>query len=115
MSLQNRFRLLLAIFGVSVVANVLVSVWCIHIYVGEATSRFELLMFGMRRTDQVRRLIDDLLADLEHRPARQVRDTRYRMLARQVGRSVEDLPVSEQNPQSRSQQDRLPGHDIHLL
>ena len=107
MSLQNRFRLLLAIFGVSVVANVLVSVWCIHIYVGEATSRFELLMFSLRNTDQVCRLIDGLTDDLRQRPGRDVRDTRYRMLSRQVVRTIEDLPISEDDPPGGLQRDRL--------
>jgi len=107
MSLQNRFRLLLAIFGVSVVANVLVSVWCIHTYVGEATSRFELLMFSLRDTDQVRRLIDDLTTDLRQRPTRSVKDTRYRMLTRKVVQFIDELPISDGGIPDDARRERL--------
>jgi len=107
MSLRNRFRLLLGIFGVSVVANVLVSVWCIHIYVGEAIGRFELLTFSLWHTDRVRRLIDDLVTDLRQRPERHVRDARYRTLNREIGRAIDELPFSVGQPQDRAQLGRL--------
>ncbi len=107
MSLQNRFRLLVGIFGVSVVANVLVSVWCIHLHVGEATRRFELLMFSLRNTDQVRRLVDEVVADLQQRPFREVQDTRYRSLCLQVAQGVKELPAVDQDHSGRSQGERL--------
>lgn len=95
MSLRNRFRLLLAIFGISVVANVLVSVWCIHIYVGEAITSFETLTVSQRGANRAVRLTEELAAELESRPAREARDTRYQMLARQIIQALEELPGRE--------------------
>ena len=92
MSLRNRFRLLLAIFGISVVANVLVSVWCIHIYVGEAIGSFETLTVSQRGANRAIRLTEELAAELESRPGREVRDTRYQMLARQIVQALDELP-----------------------
>ncbi|MFQ5492478.1 MAG: hypothetical protein ACE5GE_17350, partial [Phycisphaerae bacterium] len=82
MTLKNRFRLLLAIFGVSVITNVLVSVWCIHIYMARATSRFDTLLVGLQQSEHVRRLLDELVADLRDRPERKERwqDFRYQLL-----------------------------------
>ncbi len=65
MSLRAKFRLLIAIFGISVAANVLVSVWCIDIYIANATSRFQLLMFSARDTENIRRMLDELQEELQ--------------------------------------------------
>ena len=64
MSLQNKFRFLLAVFGVSVVANVLISVWCIQVYVDEAVAQFAGHMSSAGQTNLARNGIDELVTDL---------------------------------------------------
>jgi signal transduction histidine kinase len=64
MSLQNKFRFLLTVFGVSIVANMLVSVWCIRFYFGNASRQFTTHMQANADTNTVRIMIDRLMADL---------------------------------------------------
>ncbi|UCG16182.1 MAG: HAMP domain-containing protein [Phycisphaerales bacterium] len=65
MSLQRKFRFLLAVFAVSVVANVLVSIWCIQFYLGNAATQFSEHMRSASETSAVRSKIDKLIIDLD--------------------------------------------------
>jgi signal transduction histidine kinase len=64
MSLQNKFRFLLIVFGVSVIANMLVSVWCIRVYLDNAAGQFTAHMSSAAQTNEIRSQIDDFLSDL---------------------------------------------------
>ncbi len=65
MSLQNKFRFLLTVFGVSIVANMLVSVWCIRFYFGNASSQFTVHMRSNAEMNAVRSMLDRLVTDLD--------------------------------------------------
>jgi len=116
MSLHGKFRFLLAIFGISVVANVLVSVWCIHIYMGEATNRFQLLMFSARDTEEIRRLLDDLTAELRERGQRDsgLHDTRYRHLHEKIAARIAELRVEKDDTDQNDVRRRLGKLATHL-
>ncbi len=64
MSLQSKFRLLLAVFGVSIVANVLVSVWCIQAYLGGAVTQFRQHMDSANEVGLTRSQLDELMMSL---------------------------------------------------
>jgi len=108
MSLRAKFQLLLAVFGVSIVANVLISVWCIGVYMEQATSRFHVLMSDVQRIDSIRGLLDDLVDELEGRAERTgaLDDARYRVLHRRIKEQLAELPASD-DPQRRQSRDRL--------
>ena len=95
MRLRGKFHLLLAVFGVSVVANVAVSVWCIRIYVDAATSRFHVFTSEMRRIDVLRNLLDELVGELDTRARRTkpLDDDRYRVMCRRIEQEVSGLPL----------------------
>ena len=97
MSLHSKSRVLLAVFGLSIIANVLVSVWCIHIYVAEATRRFQVLMFSARDSEDVRRLLEELAVELRNRETRDhsIHDERYRHLAEKIVRRIDGLKQGE--------------------
>jgi signal transduction histidine kinase len=83
MSLRGKFRLLLAIFGISIAANVLVSLWCIQVYMRAATRRFELLMLEARGAEDLRTLADETATSLR---------------ARVAGSSAENATIPEDAP-----------------
>jgi signal transduction histidine kinase len=64
MSLQNKFRLLLTVFGLSIVANVLVSVWCIQAYLGGAVTQFREHMDSANEVGLTRSQLDALMMNL---------------------------------------------------
>jgi signal transduction histidine kinase len=102
MTIQSRFRLLLLIFGVSVVGNALVSVWCIHIYMDEAASRWHSLTTSLQSAEQARHVLDELGLDLQQRSAQAgvadaPREERYRVLYGRVQRLIEQLPTRGDN------------------
>lgn len=109
MTLKNRFRLLLVIFGISVITNVLVSVWCIHIYMARATGRFDSLLVGLQQSEHIRRLIDDLVIDLRSRPERvePFQDTRYQLLGQRITERLMELPTLTGAENSDAAQGRL--------
>lgn len=94
MSLRGKFYLLLAVFGLSVIANVAVSVWCIRIYVDVATSQFHVFLSDVRRIEQIRSSLDELVSELETRAERSkpLGDDRYGILCQQIVEQVSELP-----------------------
>ncbi|MBN1513358.1 MAG: HAMP domain-containing histidine kinase [Phycisphaerae bacterium] len=64
MSLQTKFRLLLAVFGISIMANVLVSVWCIQAYLGGAVTQFRQHMDSANEVGLTRSQLDQLMRSL---------------------------------------------------
>jgi signal transduction histidine kinase len=109
MSLTARFQLLLAIFGVSVVVNVLVSVVCIHFYIRVASERFAALTLTVRDTEQVRALVDDLLTDLRDIPQRDasLRNYRFRVLHEKIVSRVADLKPPRDDDEARAMKGQL--------
>ena len=97
MSLRRKFHVLLAIFGVSVAANVVVSVWCIRVYVDTVTNRFHVFTADVQRTDVVRTLLDELVGELETRArrAKPLDDARHRILCQRIVEQVAELPSAE--------------------
>ncbi len=109
MSLTARFQLLLAIFGVSVVVNVLVSVVCIHFYIRVASDRFAALTLTVRDTEQIRALVEDLLSDLRDTPGREasLRNYRFRVLHEKIVRRVADLSPPRDDEEARAMKGHL--------
>ncbi|MCK4658252.1 MAG: HAMP domain-containing protein [Phycisphaerae bacterium] len=109
MSLHGKFRFLLTVFGLSVVANVCVSVWCIQIYMGEAKERFTVVMDATRDTEQIRGLLGSLAEELRDRGARQDRleDTRYSNLCRTIANRIANLPVEQEDVEMSELKGRL--------
>ncbi|MCP4593991.1 MAG: HAMP domain-containing protein [bacterium] len=94
MSLRGKFHLLLALLGISIAANMAVAVWCTRIYVDTATDRFHEFVSDVRRTELIRRLLDDLVIELQTRAKRikPLNDDRYRVMCRRIVEEVSGLP-----------------------
>lgn len=109
MSLRGKFQFLLAIFGVSIVANVLVSVWCISIYMDQATGRFHVLMTDMQRIDLIRGTLERLRSELEDQPDQlqppNIED--YRTLLGRIAEQISQLPSSTDVPPGQGTKKRL--------
>ncbi len=109
MSLHGKFRILLAIFGLSIVLNVLVSVWCIHIYVAQATQRFQVLLVRTRHAQDIRRILEELTAELRDRGRRTqpLHDLRYRHLAGSVAERIAELTLRDETTLSPDRAEQL--------
>ncbi len=64
MSLQSKFRVLLAIFGVSILANMLVSIWCIQVYLDGAVAQFRQHMDSANEIHFAHTQLNELMLDL---------------------------------------------------
>jgi len=109
MTLRGKFHLLLAIFGLSIAANVAIAVWCVRVYVDTATGRFHMFVSDIRRTDQIRSSLDELVGELKARAGRSkpLDDNRYHVLCRQIVEQVSQLPSAVSNPQSEEAKTHL--------
>jgi signal transduction histidine kinase len=108
MSLQGKFRLLLAIFGISIAANVFVSVWCIQVYMRAATSRFELLMTAARSTEGLRAVLDDAAAALRGRLSRgEPLHRQWEDWTEQISATLAALPAEVETADQRARRERI--------
>jgi signal transduction histidine kinase len=95
MSLTARFQFLFGIFGLCVVATVLISLWGVNIYVAQASEWFALATPPMREAARIRGLLDELTTELRSKAARdpKPRDDHYRRLYRRIMAQIAGLDV----------------------
>ncbi|MCK4658535.1 MAG: HAMP domain-containing protein [Phycisphaerae bacterium] len=111
MSLRGKFHLLLAIFGISIVVNLAISVWCVRIYMEAAIDQFDVLTDDVQHPLHIQALLDDLVSELETRAQRTepLDDNRYRILCRNIKEQISDLPSTRdlQYGEETQSRDRL--------
>lgn len=112
MSLRGKFHLLLAVFGLSIAANMAIAVLCIRVYVDTATERFHTVISSMRQTDRIRTSVDELVDELNVRANRSkpLDDNRYRVLSEQIREQIAELPSAMNTPGIQEARARL----VHL-
>lgn len=116
MSLQNKFRFLLTVFGVSVVANMLVSVWCIRVYFDNAVGQFTAHMSSATQTNQIRGTIDEFLSDLADYAEAPGEETRsvLKSTCFEIERRIRELTTGEASPSAPRQRELLLAHAAGL-
>ena len=113
-SLRSKIRILLIVFGFSAVVNVLVSAWCIQLYISSATVRFQKSESIGRQAEQFRVLVHDLVDALPRIHQGSELPERYQTQIERIDSCLAELKSCVEDPDIRPRMEGLEKHVAQL-